>query len=97
MDMLQAMGIPPLAAAPRGEQGVPALEAGKFYILTPTPTAVASGGESRVLGPFDQHVEAWMARNRWAYASADVADRAEIMTGAELERDYCGRHGTVVA
>lgn len=69
------------------------LEAGKHYILTPAPAALPEGGMARVLGPFDGHKEAWIAREGWAYSSRDKADRAEILTGLELGRDYAGLHG----
>lgn len=73
------------------------LEPGKFYILTP---AKAGGGEAereRVLGPFEGHREAWLARGAWAYDSKDAEDRAEILTGEELDSQYMGRWGSVGA
>lgn len=68
------------------------LIAEKFYLLTPLTTS--ESGE-RVLGPFEDHRAAWIARCGWAYDSCDMPDRAELLTGAELAQDYGGRHGVL--
>lgn len=79
-----------------GEQtAARSLEASKHYVLTPSMTEGREGGQTRVLGPFDRHEQAWAAREAWAYSAQDVADRAELLTGSELARDYAGKHGVV--
>jgi|JI9StandDraft_2_1071091.scaffolds.fasta_scaffold203618_2 hypothetical protein len=78
-----------------GQKPARVLEAGKHYVLTPSMTEAPAGGMTRVLGPFEGHEKAWAARSAWAYSAEDVADRAEILTGEELARDYAGLHGVL--
>lgn len=71
------------------------LIANKFYVLTPRPARVPTPEQDQVLGPFDDHRAAWIARCTWAYDVQDHPDRAELLTGSELAADYLGRYGAL--
>jgi hypothetical protein len=73
------------------------LQADKHYVLTPGANGDEQVPSERVLGPFDGYREAWLARSAWAFDHASVAERAEILTGAELAAEYGGRFGAVHA
>ena len=72
-----------------------ALNAEKHYVLTPRPACVSAPQQEQVLGPFDDHRTAWLARCAWAFDSQDHPDRSEVVTGSELANDHLGRYGSV--
>lgn len=77
--------------------GIKPLDAEKFYVLTPAAPGSAQPDSARVLGPFDDHRAAFLARCGWAYDQKTAPERAEILNGEELARGYAGRFGLLDA
>jgi len=84
----------PAACLVRPESGS-SLTAHKFYVLTPPLAEAAESKQSQVLGPFDDHRAAWLARCAWAYDVQSEPLRAEILRGEQLASDYGGRYGSL--